>query len=118
MEFRALLPKRRMVRHYAPEPIPRETVERIVETVRRAPSAGYSQGQRLNVMTGDAALNATATVLLVTGWLLIKRRRIPQHRAVMIAAVITSAAGAAAGAWLLGQMARSGAAPWTSGRNP
>jgi len=34
------------------------------------------------------------------------------------AAVITSAAGAAAGAWLLGQMARSGAAPWTSGRNP
>jgi len=40
----------------------------------------------------NAALNATATVLLVTGWLLIKRRRIPQHRAVMIAAVITSAA--------------------------
>jgi uncharacterized membrane protein YozB (DUF420 family) len=40
----------------------------------------------------NAALNATATVLLVTGWLLIKRRRIQQHRAVMIAAVTTSAA--------------------------
>ena len=40
----------------------------------------------------NAALNATATVLLVTGWLLIRRRRIQQHRAVMIAAVITSAA--------------------------
>ena len=40
----------------------------------------------------NAALNATATVLLLTGWLLIKRRRIQQHRAVMIAAVITSAA--------------------------
>jgi uncharacterized membrane protein YozB (DUF420 family) len=40
----------------------------------------------------NAALNATATLLLVTGWLLIKRRRIQQHRAVMIAAVITSAA--------------------------
>ena len=40
----------------------------------------------------NALLNATATVLLVTGWLLIKRRRIQQHRAVMIAAVITSAA--------------------------
>jgi uncharacterized membrane protein YozB (DUF420 family) len=39
----------------------------------------------------NAALNATATVLLVTGWLLIKRRRIPQHRLVMISAVITSA---------------------------
>ena len=31
-------------------------------------------------------------MLLVTGWLLIKRRRIQQHRAVMIAAVMTSAA--------------------------
>jgi putative membrane protein len=40
----------------------------------------------------NAALNAMATVLLVTGWLLIKRRRIQQHRAVMIAAVATSAA--------------------------
>ncbi len=39
----------------------------------------------------NAALNATATVLLVTGWLLIKRRRIAQHRLVMISAVITSA---------------------------
>ena len=38
----------------------------------------------------NAALNATATVLLITGWLLIKRRRIQQHRLVMIAAVITS----------------------------
>lgn len=53
MEFRALLPKRRMVRHYAPEPVPRETVERIVGTVRRAPSAGYSQGQRLLVVMED-----------------------------------------------------------------
>jgi nitroreductase len=51
MEFRELLPRRRMVRHYLPEPIPREVVERIVGTVRRAPSAGYSQGQRLLVVT-------------------------------------------------------------------
>ena len=40
----------------------------------------------------NAALNATATVLLVTGWTLIKQRRIAQHRLCMIAAVITSAA--------------------------
>ena len=39
----------------------------------------------------NAALNATSAVLLTTGWLLIKRRRIPQHRLCMIAAVITSA---------------------------
>jgi FMN reductase [NAD(P)H] len=43
-----------MVRAYEPEPIPRETIERIVATVRRAPSAGFSQGQRLVVVT-DAA---------------------------------------------------------------
>ena len=40
----------------------------------------------------NAALNATASVLLLTGWWLIRRRRIPQHRAVMIAAVTVSAA--------------------------
>ena len=40
----------------------------------------------------NAALNATSAVLLIIGWLLIKRRRIAQHRAVMISAVITSAA--------------------------
>jgi putative membrane protein len=39
----------------------------------------------------NAALNATASVLLITGWVLIKSRRIPQHRACMIAAVVTSA---------------------------
>lgn len=40
----------------------------------------------------NAALNALSTMLLVTGWLLIKQRRIAQHRRVMIAAVATSAA--------------------------
>lgn len=50
MEFRELLPRRRMVRHYAAEPVSREAVDRIVATVRRAPSAGYSQGQRLLVV--------------------------------------------------------------------
>jgi uncharacterized membrane protein YozB (DUF420 family) len=39
----------------------------------------------------NAALNATASVLLITGWLLIKSRRIAQHRLCMIAAVVTSA---------------------------
>ena len=38
----------------------------------------------------NAALNATSTVLLITGWILIKRRRIEQHRICMIAAVIVS----------------------------
>lgn len=40
-----------MVRNFAPEPVPRETIERIVATIRRAPSGGFSQGQRLLVVT-------------------------------------------------------------------
>ncbi len=51
MDFRELLLRRRMVRHYRDEPVSRKSIERIVETIRRAPSAGYSQGQRLLVVT-------------------------------------------------------------------
>jgi FMN reductase [NAD(P)H] len=39
------------VRDYLPDPIEREVIERIVGTVRRAPSAGFSQGHRLVVVT-------------------------------------------------------------------
>ena len=39
-----------MVRNYTGEPVPREAVLQIVQTVRRAPSAGFSQGQRLLVV--------------------------------------------------------------------
>jgi FMN reductase [NAD(P)H] len=63
MEFRATLPLRRMVRHYRPEPVAREVVERIVETVRRAPSAGYSQGQRLLVLTESEARAESTRIL-------------------------------------------------------
>jgi len=38
----------------------------------------------------NATLNATSAVLLTTGWILIRRGRIAQHRAVMIAAVCIS----------------------------
>ena len=38
----------------------------------------------------NATLNATSAVLLTIGWILIRRGRIAQHRAVMIAAVCTS----------------------------
>ncbi len=39
----------------------------------------------------NAALNAVATCLLVVGWVLVKQRRIRQHRIVMLAAFCTSA---------------------------
>jgi FMN reductase [NAD(P)H] len=40
-----------MIRAYRPEPVPHDVLERVVATVRRAPSAGFSQGQRLVVVT-------------------------------------------------------------------
>ena len=49
-----------MVRHYLHEPVPPEALERIVATVRRAPSAGFSQGQRLLVVTDPRSLEILA----------------------------------------------------------
>jgi nitroreductase len=45
-----LLEGRRMVRFYTGEPVPRDVLERIARTIRRASSAGYSQGVRLLVV--------------------------------------------------------------------
>ena len=60
--FYELLKKRRMVRHYTGEPVPREALERIVATVRRAPSAGFSQGQRLLVVDDPELLARIAAL--------------------------------------------------------
>ena len=57
-----LLERRRMVRHYTGEPVPREALERIVATVRRAPSAGFSQGQRLLVVDDPELLARIAAL--------------------------------------------------------
>ena len=43
-----------MVRRYTDEPVDSAAVERILDTARRAPSAGYSQGQRFVVVTEPA----------------------------------------------------------------
>ena len=60
MTFRELLRQRRMVRHYLPDEIPRETLERIASVVRRAPSGGFSQGHRLVVVTEQETRNELA----------------------------------------------------------
>lgn len=60
VEFKEILKRRRMVRAYEPTPVPRETLERIVATIRRAPSAGFSQGQRFVVVTDPAKRSALA----------------------------------------------------------
>jgi FMN reductase [NAD(P)H] len=60
VEFRDVLGRRRIVRAYTREAVPRATLERIVATIRRAPSAGFSQGQRLVVVTEDERKRAIA----------------------------------------------------------
>jgi nitroreductase len=50
MEFRDVVRHRRMVRRFAQRPVPREVVDRILDTGRRAPSAGFSQGLELLVL--------------------------------------------------------------------
>ena len=56
MSLYDLLKQRRMVRHYTGERVPRDVLERIAATVRRAPSAGFSQGQRLLVVDDPSLL--------------------------------------------------------------
>ena len=52
MNFRDVLTRRRSVRTYADRPVPREVLERIVDAaVVWAPSAGFSQGLRIVVVT-------------------------------------------------------------------
>jgi FMN reductase [NAD(P)H] len=55
MDFQEVLRRRRSVRTYDPRPVPREVLERITNAaVVRAPSAGFSQGLRLVVVTDQA----------------------------------------------------------------
>lgn len=63
MEFRDVLKRRRMVRAYEAKPIAHDVLERIADTIRRAPSAGFSQGQRLIVVTKPARLRALAEIV-------------------------------------------------------
>ncbi len=60
MDFREVVAQRRMVRSYTPEPVDGDTLIRILDTARRAPSAGFSQGQRFVVVTEAATRRAIA----------------------------------------------------------
>jgi nitroreductase len=60
MEFRDVVWRRRMVRNYAPDPVSPGTIAEILELARRAPSAGFSQGQRFVVVTDAATRQAIA----------------------------------------------------------
>ncbi len=51
MEFSETVRRRRMVRNYQNEPVPIAAIERILDKARRAPSAGFTQGQSFVVIT-------------------------------------------------------------------
>ena len=51
MEFRDVVMKRRAVRRFQDGGVPREAIERIARLAQRVPSAGFSQGQRLVIVT-------------------------------------------------------------------
>lgn len=51
MEFTDVVRQRRIVRHFAADPIDRSVLERIAAAAQRAPSAGFSQGQRVVIVT-------------------------------------------------------------------
>ena len=54
MEFADVIGQRRIVRNYTDEPVDPAAVERILDVARRAPSAGFSQGQAFVVVTDSA----------------------------------------------------------------
>ena len=62
MNFREVLTRRRSVRTYADRPVPRELLERIADAaVVWAPSAGFSQGLRIVVVTDPDTRRRIAT---------------------------------------------------------
>jgi nitroreductase len=63
MEFSEVVRRRRMVRNYDPDkPVERAQLERIAAAAQRAPSAGFSQGQRIVVVTDPARRQRVAEI--------------------------------------------------------
>ena len=60
MEFTDVVRRRRMIRNYRPDPIPEDVLEPILAAARRAPSAGFTQGQSFVVVTEEATRRAIA----------------------------------------------------------
>lgn len=54
LEFADVVRSRRMSRAFDARPVPRETIEAVVDLATRAPSAGKTQGWHLLILEGDA----------------------------------------------------------------
>jgi nitroreductase len=53
MDFQEVVQRRHMVRTFTDKPVPQQALDRILANAMRGPSAGFSQGQALLVLTGD-----------------------------------------------------------------
>ena len=60
MEFQDIVGKRRMVRNYTDQRVDPSALDRIIDAAVRAPSAGFSQGQRFVVVTDPDTRSAIA----------------------------------------------------------
>jgi nitroreductase len=60
MDFTEVAQKRRMVRHFLPDPVAPEVIERMLRLARHAPSAGFTQGQSYVVVTRPELKQAIA----------------------------------------------------------
>jgi len=55
MEFEEVVRKRRMTRQFSPDPISQELLDELLNAGTRAPSAGFTQGVDLVVLTSEEA---------------------------------------------------------------
>ncbi|HEX2350182.1 MAG TPA: nitroreductase family protein [Ktedonobacterales bacterium] len=62
MDFSEVMRKRRMVRRFTSEPVEPDVIARIMDLARRAPSAGYTQGQSFVVVTDPATRREIARI--------------------------------------------------------
>lgn len=60
MELADVVRRRRMVRHYTDAPVDAAVLDRILDTARRGPSAGFTQAQSFVVVTSEQVRHAIA----------------------------------------------------------
>lgn len=68
MEFAEVVQRRRMVRRYTDEPVDPAALERVLDAARRGPTAGFSQGQSLVVVTDPRRRSALARLAGEPEW--------------------------------------------------
>jgi nitroreductase len=54
MEFQDVVRRRRMVRKFTSDPVPPDSVDRMLANATRGPSAGFAQGQAFLVLEGES----------------------------------------------------------------